>query len=415
MARVVDATPARAHARNRAGGGLELAAALFSAVLIGCAGWWWAVPDAYPIPAGDPTSLVAGPWTQTHTAVLAALGLTGLVAAAVAGMPVLTRATRGLLTGVAVTQAVVLMGVVADARALSALGYLVALIGPVALFAVVVAAVRRARIARYAVVAGAIVLGAGMASGIVSAAAVGEMFAELGAGVSDGARMFPLALSAVAIAGGGIWAALAWRLLTRGGSLSYGPRARARVVRWGRWLTIAAALGPVPYLIARLTWLTPWPQFSPAAIDLPPGARVFGLLLGLAALGGSVLTIGLIRPWGEVVPAWIPVLGGRVVPPRIPAAIGFTVGLVVSIAGRPFVQLVVSEPTVGVTFLLWLPLPIWGPLLMAASVAYYLRRVSSAHQERNRSNSASSPAARSRQGVNVTSAPPESHTQPPQT
>ena len=50
---------------------------------------------------------------------------------------------------------------------------------------------------------------------------------------------------------------------------------------------------------------------------------VFGLsflLVGLASL-----TLGLVRPWGETVPRWIPWIGGRTVRPLaavIPAATG---------------------------------------------------------------------------------------------
>lgn len=42
--------------------------------------------------------------------------------------------------------------------------------------------------------------------------------------------------------------------------------------------------------------------------------RVFGILLGLAALGGAVLTLGLVSRWGEVFPAWLPGFRGRPVP-----------------------------------------------------------------------------------------------------
>ncbi|MFD0661346.1 hypothetical protein [Thermocatellispora tengchongensis] len=41
-------------------------------------------------------------------------------------------------------------------------------------------------------------------------------------------------------------------------------------------------------------------------------------LVALAALteGAALLTLGLVRPWGEVVPRWIPLLGGRTIRPR---------------------------------------------------------------------------------------------------
>jgi len=42
-------------------------------------------------------------------------------------------------------------------------------------------------------------------------------------------------------------------------------------------------------------------------------AYVLGLTLILLGLG--LLTLGLVQRWGEVVPRWIPVLGGRRVRP----------------------------------------------------------------------------------------------------
>jgi hypothetical protein len=46
--------------------------------------------------------------------------------------------------------------------------------------------------------------------------------------------------------------------------------------------------------------------------------------LGWVAVAGAVLTLGLIRPWGEVYPRWLPLVGGRRVPPAlaiVPAAL----------------------------------------------------------------------------------------------
>jgi hypothetical protein len=46
--------------------------------------------------------------------------------------------------------------------------------------------------------------------------------------------------------------------------------------------------------------------------------------LGLVAAAGGALTLGLVRPWGQRVPLWVPVLGGRPVPALlavVPAAV----------------------------------------------------------------------------------------------
>lgn len=159
------------------------------------------------------------------------------------------------------------------------------------------------------------------------------------------------------------------------------PRSRpaANVGTWGRWVTIGAALCPLPYALLRMTWLTPWPVMMDAAeLEANPAIRVFGLSLGFAALGGSVLTVGLISRWGEVFPRWLPVLRGRPVPAAPPAAVALVVAGAITLAGRSIIQPVVTGDAnigeIGTEALLIFPFPIWGPLLGAAAIAYYLRR-----------------------------------------
>jgi hypothetical protein len=52
-------------------------------------------------------------------------------------------------------------------------------------------------------------------------------------------------------------------------------------------------------------------------MGVPAGAFYLGVLMVLAVLGG-VLSLGLISEWGLVFPRWLPVLGGRRVPPWFP-------------------------------------------------------------------------------------------------
>jgi len=49
-------------------------------------------------------------------------------------------------------------------------------------------------------------------------------------------------------------------------------------------------------------------------------------VLGLEAVQvtAGVLCLGLIRPWGERVPRWVPRLGGREIPRRLPLVVGGT-------------------------------------------------------------------------------------------
>ncbi|GAA5075321.1 hypothetical protein HNP84_006014 [Thermocatellispora tengchongensis] len=105
-------------------------------------------------------------------------------------------------------------------------------------------------------------------------------------------------------------------------------------------------------------------------------------LVALAALteGAALLTLGLVRPWGEVVPRWIPLLGGRTIPPAavtVPAWLGVAV---LTLLWTPFLfwwTLPHADMTgtgrllVG---LVYLPLVAWPPLLAAVTLSYQRRR-----------------------------------------
>jgi hypothetical protein len=102
------------------------------------------------------------------------------------------------------------------------------------------------------------------------------------------------------------------------------------------------------------------------------------------AIGGAILTLGLIQRWGEVFPRWVPFLAGRRVPPALAIVPAAVVAILVTSAGLMFVRLTLLRTANDVfTFidpedwaalgpeLLW---PIWGVALAAATLAYYLRR-----------------------------------------
>jgi hypothetical protein len=100
--------------------------------------------------------------------------------------------------------------------------------------------------------------------------------------------------------------------------------------------------------------------------------RVFGILLGLAALGGAVLTLGLISRWGEVFPAWLPGLRGR----RVPTMAAVLPATIVSAAlCASALSLVMLSSADGAGWLVpAIPGPVWGPALGLATYAYYRRR-----------------------------------------
>jgi len=160
----------------------------------------------------------------------------------------------------------------------------------------------------------------------------------------------------------------------------------ARPVGWAAWvrrhrfaLTAAAALCAAPYVIARATWLTPWPLFAPTAevLHAQPAVRLTGLLLGLGMLAGAVLTSGLVLRWGERFPRWMAGLGGRMVPvafavlPASLVAVLFTVGGVEMLVTGAQNQSTIAG---AVEMALMLPFWLWGPLLGLATWGYAMHR-----------------------------------------
>ncbi|WP_328955503.1 hypothetical protein [Kitasatospora purpeofusca] len=97
----------------------------------------------------------------------------------------------------------------------------------------------------------------------------------------------------------------------------------------------------------------------------------------------AFLTVGLVRPWGEVVPSWIPLIGGRTVRPLaaiVPAAIGSAVLTYIGMSalfGGWADQLSNPESPQGlaavVMTLCYLPMVAWGPLVAAVTFAYARR------------------------------------------
>jgi hypothetical protein len=150
--------------------------------------------------------------------------------------------------------------------------------------------------------------------------------------------------------------------------------------RWGFWATIIAALCPMPYALLRMTWLLPTPiglGIDSAALDADPGMKLFGLGLGLIAFTSGIITLGLIRPWGETWPRWVPFLAGRPVPLKaalIPAATAAACLLVSSLSLVQMLWLPEESLLTNLGHLALFPFPLWGTSLAIAAAAYYYRR-----------------------------------------
>lgn len=159
------------------------------------------------------------------------------------------------------------------------------------------------------------------------------------------------------------------------------------VARWAQWAAHVAVLTTLPSGLWRVALAVGLPVgYSPAAartlFDAPGSGSIYLIGLSVVLEGLALLTLGLVQPWGEVVPHWIPLLGGRRVAPMaavIPAAAGavaltFLWGTVaISWWFTPGDGALSASARTAVG-LLYVPLAAWGPLLAAVTFGYYQRR-----------------------------------------
>ncbi|GAA2755976.1 hypothetical protein [Actinopolymorpha rutila] len=156
--------------------------------------------------------------------------------------------------------------------------------------------------------------------------------------------------------------------------------APAAAARWGRWAVGLAVV--VPLLYAATRWA--WALGVPLGIDAEfyrqgkeDGLWTAGAALGSLGILGAVLTLGLVRHWGETYPRWVWFRAGRTVPPKVAIVPATLVSVIVTSAGLEYWRLIQRPEfshqwwaTMGPE-LLW---PLWGAGLAAATLAYHLRR-----------------------------------------
>ncbi|HLU59768.1 MAG TPA: hypothetical protein VKZ81_30275 [Pseudonocardia sp.] len=366
--------PAGRRTRTRTSS-VPLAAAAWSAATGALGLWWSSRPEHYPFPP-DPgttagTLLDVVPPALVPPALVAA-GAVGLGAAALA------RAgwARRVVLLVAAAWFAVFGLAVPGLRPLVLAGYLMAVFGPVVLFATVLTGAWRWRGGPLAVGAFVLVGSAAWGTGLADGDVVRRYLAVLGSALP---RTVPPLFAAFFLTGGLMWAVLGARTALgdrTSGQLPAWMRPDA-TARWGRTATFVAAACALPYGLLRLTWLTPWPfGIDPAALAAAPEMRLHGLLLGLAALAGAVLTTGLVARWGEVWPCWVPVVRGRAVPPAAAVVPGAVVAALFTVAAVPMVVITVAS---GDLFgLVVFPFFGWGPALAIAVLGYALRRAGGA-------------------------------------
>lgn len=349
---------------------IALASATVLSAIAAVAGLVWLV---------DPTAIVFGVDTVPPliialfgmgpaTLVLALSSVVGVAAGAAAltgsgrGRP----AGIGLVAAVGAAQALVFGVGFGSISNLSTAGYLVAMAIPVLLLIVIVQVIRRYPAARWTI--GVPLL---LASGIgllLGREPLGVLVSNLGPALARQAGFLLVTLLMIAI--GFAWAAAAVLAVV---DTDAAKRTTRWVTRHRTLFTLLAALGPVPYGLARLTWLTPWPIFgAEAAADMP--TRILGLALSSGSWFALVLTIGLIRPWGEVFPRWIPFLAGRRVPVAAAAVPGGIVAAMLCFAAVPFLMQAALGGSIEMTLIF--PCWLWGPALALAVWGYIGHRSS---------------------------------------
>ncbi|WP_431781925.1 hypothetical protein [Streptomyces chumphonensis] len=156
-----------------------------------------------------------------------------------------------------------------------------------------------------------------------------------------------------------------------------------------RWAVVAAHLVPLTVLpsgVWRVAMALGVPVgYSDAVLrsqyDAPGRGSVTIIGISVVAEVLALLTLGLVRPWGERVPGRVPFIGGRRIPPwavLVPAALGALV-LTSVLTGQALLWNSVGHGAIsaeGRAVLGWcyLPLLAWGPLLAAVTVSYHRRR-----------------------------------------
>ncbi|MGG2461160.1 hypothetical protein ACO0M4_15280 [Streptomyces sp. RGM 3693] len=174
---------------------------------------------------------------------------------------------------------------------------------------------------------------------------------------------------------------------------AYPSNSLAPAPRWAVWAAHLTTLVVLPSGLWRLALVVGCPAGYSTEGFVPfdtAGAKVVMLALSVFSELAALLTIGLVRPWGEVVPGWVPLIGGRTVHPAaaaVTAGLG-ALALTVLWAGVPWWWSYPHRdmtPTGNIVVgILYQPLFLWGPLLGAVTVSYWRRRRRSSGGGRSR-------------------------------
>ncbi|MBY8871223.1 hypothetical protein K7640_05100 [Micromonospora sp. PLK6-60] len=112
------------------------------------------------------------------------------------------------------------------------------------------------------------------------------------------------------------------------------------------------------------------------------GESLYIVSLSLVSEGLALLSLGLVRPWGQVLPHWLPLVGGRRVPPWFAVSTATTGAVALTLIwGYAAWGVAVNGndlglPPAGFALLAtcYAPLLLWGPLLLLLALNHHHRR-----------------------------------------
>ena len=152
---------------------------------------------------------------------------------------------------------------------------------------------------------------------------------------------------------------------------------------WARVAAHAAALTPLPTAVWRILlvfgFAAGFTEHGLDVLDVTGWGRIYLIALSVLTELAALLTLGLVQPWGEVVPRWVPHFGGRRIPPRPVVVIALLGATILFVLWTPLLLWWTFDhgdmtPTGrNVVGLLYLPLVAWAPLLAAVTVSYAKR------------------------------------------
>ncbi|TDQ55415.1 hypothetical protein [Actinorugispora endophytica] len=152
------------------------------------------------------------------------------------------------------------------------------------------------------------------------------------------------------------------------------------VPRWANIAAHATALVSLPSGLWRIALVAGVPLVAFDTSRIGVWESVYIVSLSVVLEGLAFLTLGLVRPWGETVPRWVPLLAGRRIPPlavTVPALSG--AAALTCLWGYGCYAMAVLPP-IGtpvqhaVLVACYAPLLLWGPLLVAVTAHYHRRR-----------------------------------------